>query len=45
MVHPGAGMVIVKLSAFSNYGLDTSPSSYRELETLDLFQTLAEALR
>jgi CubicO group peptidase (beta-lactamase class C family) len=44
-VHPGAGMVIVKLSAFSNYGLDTSPSSYRELETLDLFQTLAEALR
>ena len=39
-VNPTRGTVIVKLSANSDYGVTSDESSYRELETIELFRAI-----
>ncbi|APH72986.1 serine hydrolase domain-containing protein [Aquibium oceanicum] len=43
-VHPGRGLVIVKLSASRNYGTTNDETSFRETETIHLFQAIGKAL-
>ncbi|GAB5414596.1 MAG: serine hydrolase [Congregibacter sp.] len=43
-VDPSKNAVIVKLSANSEYGTSADESSYRELETLELFRAIASDL-
>lgn len=43
-VNPGQDLVIVKLSAFSDYALTDEESSFRELETIDLFRAIGNQL-
>lgn len=43
-VNPTRGTVIVKLSANSDYGTSTDPSSYREIETIEFFRAINAAL-
>ena len=40
-VRPAKGVVIVKLSAKSDFGISNDQSSYRDQETISLFRTLA----
>ena len=40
-VNPAKGVVIVKLSANSDFGVSDDQSSYRDQETISLFRTLA----
>ena len=42
-VHPTTSTVIVKLSANSDYGLTASEESYRELETIEMFRSIARS--
>ena len=37
--------MIVKLSANSDYGTSQDESSYREMETLELFRAIVDSLR
>jgi len=39
-VNPTRGIVIVKLSAFSDYGISLDESSYREIETIEFFRAI-----
>lgn len=43
-VNPTRSTVIVKLSANSEYGTSTDPSSYREIETIEFFRAINTAL-
>lgn len=43
-VNPSRDLVIVKLSANSNYGLSNSEESYRELETFELFRAIGNTV-
>ncbi len=43
-VNPAYGVVIVKLSANSDYGLTNDQSSYREIETFELFRAIVAAI-
>lgn len=43
-VNPTRGTVIVKLSANSDYGVTNEESSYRELETIELFREINASL-
>ncbi|HVU04419.1 MAG TPA: serine hydrolase [Polyangiaceae bacterium] len=40
-VNPTRGVVIVKLSAFSDYATGWSESAYREMQTVELFRAIA----
>lgn len=40
-VNPAKDLVIVKLSAFSDYGVSLEDSSYREIETIEFFRAIA----
>lgn len=44
-VNPAEDLVIVKLSANSNYGMTLEEASYREIETVDFFRAIALTLR
>jgi len=44
-VNPTTNTVIVKLSAYSDYGIDLEESSYREIETFEFFRAITDALR
>jgi len=44
-VNPTRNLVIVKLSANSDYGLTNDESSYRELETIELFRAIGNKLQ
>ena len=44
-VNPAARLVIVKLSAFSDYATSSDISAYRELETFAFFRAIGAALR
>jgi len=44
-VNPAHDVVIVKLSANSDYGISDDESSYREMETLELFRAIVDAIR
>lgn len=39
-VNPSCGTVIVKLSAYSDYGVSLDESSYREIETIEMFRAI-----
>lgn len=41
-VNPTDGVVIVKLSANSDYGSTTDESSYREIETIEMFRAIID---
>ena len=43
-VHPTAQLVIVKLSANSDYALTNEESSYRELESVEFFRAIAQRI-
>ncbi|MFT3921836.1 MAG: serine hydrolase [Myxococcales bacterium] len=43
-VNPTRNVVIVKLSAFSGYALGWDESAYREIQTIELFRTIARVL-
>lgn len=43
-VNPAKSLVIVKLSANSGYGLTDDDSSWRELETFELFRAIGDSL-
>lgn len=43
-VNPTRDLVIVKLSAYSDYGISTDESSYRELETIEFFREIGRHL-
>jgi len=43
-VNPARGIVIVKLSAFSNYATSHTAEAYRELETIEFFRAIAASL-
>jgi CubicO group peptidase (beta-lactamase class C family) len=43
-VNPSRDLVIVKLSAFSDYGTSLEESAYREIETFEFFRAIAEVL-
>ena len=43
-VNPSRRLVIVKLSANSGYGLTDDDSSWRELETIELFRAIGRKL-
>ena len=42
-VNPSKRLVIVKLSANSDYGTSDDESSYREFETIELFRAIGDA--
>jgi CubicO group peptidase (beta-lactamase class C family) len=44
-VNPSREVVIVKLSAFSDYATSLDDSAYREIETIEFFRTIGEQLR
>ncbi len=44
-VNPAQDLVIVKLSAFSDYGVSLEESSYREIETIEFFRAIADVAR
>lgn len=44
-VNPKQGLVIVKLSANSEYGLTNEESSFRELETVEFFRAIGNQLK
>ena len=44
-VNPEAGVVIVKLSANSEFGTTDDESSYRELESIEMFHKIASSIR
>jgi CubicO group peptidase (beta-lactamase class C family) len=44
-VNPTQDVVIVKLSANSDYGTSQDESSYREMETIELFREIVDVLR
>jgi len=41
-VNPTTGTVIVKLSANSDYGITNDQTSYREIETIEMFRAIAD---
>ena len=43
-VNPSRGLVIVKLSAYSDYATKACESSYREFETIELFRAIGADL-
>lgn len=43
-VNPTNGVVIVKLSAYSDYATSLEESAYREIETLDFFRAIAASM-
>ncbi|MFT5578420.1 MAG: CubicO group peptidase (beta-lactamase class C family) [Paraglaciecola psychrophila] len=43
-VNPSRDLVIVKLSAFSDYAQTDDPSSYREMETIEFFREIGQQL-
>ena len=43
-VNPTRKMVIVKLSAFSDYATSLDESAYREIETIAFFREVAKQL-
>ena len=43
-VNPSHDLVIVKLSAFSDYGTSNEESAIREIETFEFFRAIAEVL-
>lgn len=43
-VNPARDLVVVKLSAFSDYALTADESSYREIETIEFFREIAKSL-
>lgn len=43
-VNPSRNLVIVKLSAFSDYATSLDDSAYREIESFEFFRAIAEAL-
>jgi len=43
-VNPSRDLVVVKLSAFSDYAISLEDSAYREIETFEFFRAIAEAL-
>lgn len=43
-VNPTRGVVIVKLSAFSDYATSLEEDAYREVETIELFRAIAHEL-
>ena len=43
-VNPSRNLVIVKLSAFSDYAISLEESAYREIETFDFFRAISEVL-
>jgi len=43
-VNPSRNLVIVKLSAFSDYAISLEESAYREIETFEFFRAIAEVL-
>ena len=43
-VNPTNGTVIVKLSAFSDYGIDLEEEHYREIETIELFRAIGDVV-
>ncbi len=44
-VNPTHGVVIVKLSAYRNYGVSDDESSYREIETIEFFREIVNAIQ
>jgi CubicO group peptidase (beta-lactamase class C family) len=44
-VNPSRDLVIVKLSAFSDYATSLDESAYRELESFEFFRAIADALQ
>lgn len=44
-VNPAQDLVIVKLSAFSDYGVSLEDSSYREIETIEFFRAIGHAVQ
>jgi CubicO group peptidase (beta-lactamase class C family) len=44
-VNPTHGVVIVKLSAFRNYGVTDDESDNREIETIELFRAIVNAIK
>ncbi len=44
-VNPAKNLVIVKLSAFSDYGKDLETSSYREAESVYFLRAIAESIK
>ncbi|MEO1101032.1 MAG: serine hydrolase [Pseudomonadota bacterium] len=44
-VNPAQDLVIVKLSAFSDYGVSLEDSSYREIETIEFFRAIGDAVQ
>ena len=43
-VHPDSGVVIVKLSANSEYGVTHTEEAYRELESIEFFRQVAKSI-
>lgn len=43
-VNPSRDVVIVKLSAFSDYAISLDESAYREIETIEFFRAIGERL-
>jgi CubicO group peptidase (beta-lactamase class C family) len=44
-VNPAQGVVIVKLSAYRNYGVSDDESSYREIETIEFFREIVNSIK
>jgi CubicO group peptidase (beta-lactamase class C family) len=44
-VNPTRELVIVKLSAFSDYAMSDDEDSYREFETIALFRAIGDSLK
>jgi hypothetical protein len=44
-VNPSREVVVVKLSAFSDYAISLDDSAYRELETIEFFRAIGERIR
>lgn len=43
-INPGKNLVIVKLSANSDYGTDASEATYREIQSIELFRSIGNSL-
>ena len=43
-VNPAQDLVIVKLSAFNDYGVSLEDAAYREIETFEFFRAIGDAL-
>lgn len=44
-VNPSRGLVIVKLSAFSDYAISLENSAYKEVETIEFFREVGRSIR